>query len=157
MFSDNESEAGRYRGLILYNLLMGTELQGPRRRSGFFGKDWHFKPSRVGARWVSFLGQGYFYQFPLKFQRTLATLLQFTRRDFFLPLFDTLPFFILSNTKTRKPNKENCVLPSKANSTVLYLNISTLNYTTYTQMYYKLNSPRSCLPKAEWWSPIPMS
>jgi hypothetical protein len=37
------------------------------------------------------------------------------------------------------------------------LNISTLNYTTYTQMYYKLNSPRSCLPKAEWWSPIPMS
>lgn len=62
IFSDNESEAGRYRGLILCNpyLLVEIELQGPRRRSRFFGKNWHLKPSRVEARWVSFLGQGYF-------------------------------------------------------------------------------------------------
>jgi hypothetical protein len=62
MFSDKESEAGRYRGLILCNsnLPMGTELQGPRRRSWFFGNDWHLKPLRVEARGVSFLGQSYF-------------------------------------------------------------------------------------------------
>ena len=74
MFSDNESEAGRYRGLVLRNpyVPLGTELQGPRRRRRFFGKDWHLEPLRAEARWVSFLGQAYFYQFPLKFQRTLG-------------------------------------------------------------------------------------
>jgi hypothetical protein len=39
---------------------MGTELQGPRRRSRFFGKDWHLKPSRAETRGLIFLGQGYF-------------------------------------------------------------------------------------------------
>jgi hypothetical protein len=77
MFSDNESEARRYRGLILCNpyLPLGTELQGPRRRSRFFGKDWHLTPLRVQAREVSFLGQGYFKRLPLKFQRTLGYLI----------------------------------------------------------------------------------